>query len=183
MTSLPSAVQSVLDLFKGPLSNVRFADIDAAGLANLATEVEASAAEVEEQEEKLAELRQGLAQRQEALLVLAQRALAYARVYAENDEPLLEELSRISLPRAAKPSLQRAAKPRKAAATKAGRAGDAPQGSRSEAAAGEAQAEDGGAAAELGEDGAAEPLEAKEEAAPVRGGRKAKGRAAQPSAS
>jgi hypothetical protein len=102
MTSLSPPIQSVLDLFKGPLASVRFADIDAAGLANLAAEVEAAAAEVERQEAKLSELRQGLAQRQEALLVLAQQALAYARVYAENDESLLEELNLISLPRAAK---------------------------------------------------------------------------------
>jgi hypothetical protein len=186
MTSLPSPVQSVLDLFQGPLSNVRFADIDAAGLANLATEVEAAAAEVQQQEEKLAELRQGLAQRQEALLVLAQQALAYARVYAENDEPLLEELSRISLPRAAKP--------RKAGAPKAAGARDAREGSRSESAGGNSAGGDSvdsdtpghdtastaghGAAS----DAAAEAGEEAPHAAPVRG-RKPKGRAAQATAS
>jgi hypothetical protein len=110
MTSLSPQIQSVLELFKGPLASVRFADIDATGLANLAAEVEAVGSEAEEQEAKLAELRQDLAQKQEALLVLAQRALAYARVYAENDEPLLEELNRIALPRAAKPRKPSAAK-------------------------------------------------------------------------
>jgi hypothetical protein len=111
MTSLSPPIQSVLELFKGPLSGVRFADIDATGLASLAAEVESAASEVQRQEAQLAELRQALAQRQEALLVLAQQALAYARVYAENDEPLLEELNRISLPRAAKPRKPSAAKP------------------------------------------------------------------------
>lgn len=101
--SASPAIQSVLDLFKGPLADVRFADIDAAGLTRLAAEVEDAAAEVSEHEAKLAEFRQGLAERQEALLVLAQRALAYARVYAENNDELLEELNRISLPRASKP--------------------------------------------------------------------------------
>jgi hypothetical protein len=103
MTSLPPPVQSVLELFQGPLASVRFADIDAAGLAQLAAEVEAASSEVREHENKLGELRPILAQRQEALLVLAQQALAYARVYAENDEALLEAVNRISLPRAAKP--------------------------------------------------------------------------------
>ncbi len=103
MPSLPAPVSSVLELFKGPLSNVRFADIDAAGLATLAAEAEAAAGEVERHEARLAELRHELAQRQEALLASAQRALAYARVYAENDEQLSEELNRIALPRAAKP--------------------------------------------------------------------------------
>lgn len=101
--SLSPPIQSVLELFKGPLANVRFADIDAAGLAKLAAEVESAGSEVDQQEHKLAELRQALAQRQEALLTLAQRALAYARVYAEEDELLLEELNRIVLPRPAKP--------------------------------------------------------------------------------
>lgn len=103
MTSISPPILSILELFKGPLAAVRFADIDADGLAALAREVEAAANEVEQQEAQLTELRQALAQRQEALLGLAQRALAYARVYAEDDEPLLEELNRISLPRAAKP--------------------------------------------------------------------------------
>lgn len=103
MTSLPAPVQSVLELFQGPLASVRFAGIDAAGLAGLAAEVEAAASQVREHESQLAELRQVLALRQEALLVLAQQALAYARVYAENDEALLEAVNGISLPRAAKP--------------------------------------------------------------------------------
>jgi hypothetical protein len=103
MASLSSPVQSVLELFQGPLASVRFADIDAGGLAKLAAEVEASTGEVREQENKLTELRQNLAQRQEALLALAQQALAYARVYAENDEELLDAVNRIALPRAAKP--------------------------------------------------------------------------------
>jgi hypothetical protein len=127
MTSILPPIQSVLELFKGPLSSVRFADVDAAGLANLAAEVEAAASELQQHEEKLVELRQSVAQRQEALLVLAQRALAYARVYAETDEPLLQELNRISLPRAAKP--------RKAGAIKSSGAGDAARAEGAEGAA------------------------------------------------
>ncbi len=115
----PPAIQSVLELFKGPLASVRFADVDAAGLANLAAEVESAADEVNGHEAKLAQLRQELVGRQEALLLLAQRALAYARVFAENDDALLEELNRIALPRAAK-----ARKP-SASATKTTNADDA----------------------------------------------------------
>src|SRR6187399_869708 len=111
MTAISSPVQSVLDLFQGPLANVRFADIDAAGLSKLAAEVEAAAGEVERHETILAELHQTLLQRQEALVSLAQQALAYARVYADGDEALLEELNRITL--------ARSPKPRKPTATKA----------------------------------------------------------------
>ena len=111
MTLLSPPVQAVLELFQGPLADVRFADVDATGLASVAAEVESAAAAVARQEAQLSELRQSLSERQEALLLLAQRALAYARVYAEHDEALTEQLARISLPRAAKA--------RKASATKA----------------------------------------------------------------
>ena len=110
MTSLSAPVQAVLELFQGPLADVRFADVDAAGLANLAAAVDSAASEVARQEAQLAELRQAWVERQDALLLLAQRAVSYARVYAENDEALTEQLSRIALPRAAKPKKAGAAK-------------------------------------------------------------------------
>jgi hypothetical protein len=174
MTSLSPAIQSVLDLFQGPLSSVRFADIDATGLANAATEVTAAASEVERQEATLAELKQGLAQRQEALLVLAQQALAYARVYAENDEPLLEELNRISLPRAAKP--------RKAGAAKAtGTRDNLPEKGRAETS-NEALSDDGAealSAGSLDEDAESEAASETVDAPPVRNPRKGRGSSAQ----
>jgi hypothetical protein len=111
MPPLSPAIQAVLDLFQGPLAAVRFADIDASTLATAAEEVESAGAAVAAQEAQLAQLQQGLNEQQEALLLLAQRALAYARVYAEHDEALSEQLNRISLPRAPKP--------RKASAPKA----------------------------------------------------------------
>jgi hypothetical protein len=168
MTSIHAPIQSVLDLFNGPLSSVRFADIDASGLTHLAAEVEAAAREVQQHEAKLAELRQGLAQRQEALLALAQQALAYARVYAENDEPLLEELNRISLPRAAKA--------RKPGATKSAGARDARSESSTDT--GPATAAPSAEADEplerVDAEGDADPLEAAE-AKPARAGRKPRG--------
>jgi len=103
MSSTPEAVQAVLELFKGPLADVRFADVDASGLESVAAEVERAAVAVQEQEDQLAALRLALSERQEALLALAHRALAYARVYAESDEELSTRLNAISLPRAAKP--------------------------------------------------------------------------------
>jgi hypothetical protein len=111
MTSLPQPLQAVVALFEGPLSGVRFADVDAAGLSRLAAEFASVAAEVEQHEAKLVELRQGLAQRQEALVALSQRALAYARVYAEDDDELLAKLNDIALPRAAKARKPATAKP------------------------------------------------------------------------
>jgi hypothetical protein len=103
MTSLSPSLQAVVALFRGPLNNIRFGDIDAAGLSSLAAEAEGAAAEVEAQEAKLVSLRQELAQKQEALLGLAQQALAYARIYAEGDDALTAELNDIALPRSGKP--------------------------------------------------------------------------------
>jgi hypothetical protein len=103
MSSLSPSVQAVVQLFEGPLAGVRFADIDGSSLGHLATEVEEAARQVQAQEAQLAELKQVLTLRQDALLTLAQRALSYARVYAEGDEALTAELSRIALPRPNKP--------------------------------------------------------------------------------
>jgi len=103
MSPLPPPVQAIIELFRGPFAELRFADVDAAALTTLARSAEAAAADVAKHEAELADLRQILADRQEALLVLAQRGLAYARVYAEHDEALSEQLARINLPRASKP--------------------------------------------------------------------------------
>jgi len=103
MSPLSPPIQALLELFQGPLAEVRFADVDAAGLLHQASLVDAAAAAVAEQEVSLAQLRQSLVEQQEALAVLAQRALAYARVYAEQDDALTEQLTRIALPRANKP--------------------------------------------------------------------------------
>lgn len=99
MSAISPSVQAVLDLFEGPLQEVRFADVDAPALARLTQEVEASAAELAAQEAALETLRRNLAERQEQLLSVAQRALAYARVYAEADEALSAQLAAIQLPR------------------------------------------------------------------------------------
>lgn len=109
--STPQAVQAVLELFQGPLAELRFGDVDAKRLESLANEVELAAAAVQEQEAQLAELRLTLSERQDALLSLAQRALSYARVYAENDDALSASLNAISLPRAAKPRKAERARP------------------------------------------------------------------------
>ena len=205
--SLPPAVQSVLELFQGPLANVRFADVDAAGLASLAGEVDAAAAEVEAHEATLVELKQSLAQRQEALLALAQQALAYARVYAENnDEQLLDVIGAIALPRATSPRTVKPRKTNKAAPRDAAAepttssdvtssdvtssdvtSSDMASTVSGNAAAGDAVAE-GEAAPDADSDAseAASAIESRDTASddpPARGGRKGRSRAAHASAS
>ena len=102
MSTTHPAVQALLDLFATSLADVRFADVDGPSLARCAAEVEAAA-----QAEVVARLAldaasAALQEKQEALLQRAQRALAYARVYAESDPALAASLEAIGLPRAAR---------------------------------------------------------------------------------
>lgn len=131
MSYISPSVQAVIDLFQGPLADVRFADVDVTALANLARSADAAAADLAEHEARLSDLKQVLAERQEALLLLAQRGLAYARVYAEQDEALSEQLSRINLP---KPSKPRKASLKPASAEPASVEASAPSGSDAPAA-------------------------------------------------
>ena len=99
MEAISAPIQSLLDLFATALGDVRFGDVDAKTLARVAADVESAAAVVAATQATLDEAREALQERQEALLAQAQRALAYARVYAESDAALTERLEAIALPR------------------------------------------------------------------------------------
>jgi hypothetical protein len=99
MSAIPSPVRTVLYLFTSDLADVRFGDVDGQTLARAAADVESSADVVASAASSLETARGALHERQEALLQQAQRALAYARVYAEADEALSARLDAITLPR------------------------------------------------------------------------------------
>lgn len=109
-------VQAVVDLFDTDLSALKFPDVDHAVLREAAERVLAQAETVAAAEQALALAREGLGDAQELLLSKCQRALAYARVYAEEDRELSRKLDAISLPRprtkAAPASPAEAAEPR-----------------------------------------------------------------------
>jgi hypothetical protein len=102
MDSIPLPVQAILDLFAHELADVRFADVDANALEQIAVEVKAAADIVESAELALDAARAALQEKQDSLLQHTQRALAYARVYAESDEAMSARLETIALPRAAR---------------------------------------------------------------------------------
>ena len=108
MTAIPAPVQAVLDLFAGELQGVRFADVDGARLKELAQGAEAAASELAARQAALDTAKEALAEAQEALLQQVQRAVAYARVYAENDPALAERIGAIALPRPGKPTRTKA---------------------------------------------------------------------------
>jgi hypothetical protein len=101
---IPVPIQTLLDLFTTCLADVRFADVDGQTLGRYAADVEAAAEGVAAAQLALDATRETLQETQDALLQQAQRALAYARVYAESDEGLSGRLEAVSLPRATRRS-------------------------------------------------------------------------------
>lgn len=99
MSTIPSPIQNVLDLFATDLAEVRFGDLDSTKLASLASEVATAADAVASAQAILDDARSKLQEHQDALLQQAQRALAYARVYAEPDAALSARIDAIALPR------------------------------------------------------------------------------------
>src|SRR5689334_6443195 len=93
------SLQAVLSLFELELAEVKFPGLDASVLQKTAAEVKDRAAVVATAREALEVARQGLLESQEALMLRSQRALAYARVFAEDDAALLEKLEMLSLPK------------------------------------------------------------------------------------
>jgi hypothetical protein len=102
MEAISPAIQSLLDLFGTALEDVRFGDVDAGTLARVATDVQSAAAVVASAQTALDQARDVLHERQEALLAQAQRAVAYARVYAESDAALTARLDAIALPKSSR---------------------------------------------------------------------------------
>ena len=100
MDALPEGLPELLDLFAHSLADVRFGDLDAKVLATAASDVTDAASAMAAAERALETARAALAAAQEVLLLQANRALAYARVFAEPDEELLARVNAITLPRA-----------------------------------------------------------------------------------
>lgn len=95
---------AVLELFaEGPLAKVSFPGIDAAVLEDAAEATRRAELVVEAAERSLEEARRELHERASALGKLARRAVAYARVLAEDDADLAERLDAIA-PRGGEPA-------------------------------------------------------------------------------
>ena len=93
------ALQDLLKLFGQDLATVKFPDLDRSVLQEAAERVKEKAEVVARAQAALEAARQSLYESQEALLQKGQRALAYARIFAEDDAELSAKLDGISLPR------------------------------------------------------------------------------------
>lgn len=99
ISAIPAPIRTLLDLFTSSLADVRFADVDGQTLGRCAAEVESAAEAVASAQAALDAARETLQLKQDVLLQRAQSALAYARVYAENDDALSRQLDGVCLPR------------------------------------------------------------------------------------
>jgi hypothetical protein len=90
-------VAALIDLFGVHAATLCFPEVDHAILEGLAAELRQAAAEVERQERALQQARQALDERRDALRARAERGLAYARIFAEDDDALREQLEGIDL--------------------------------------------------------------------------------------
>lgn len=102
MDAIAPPIQALLDLFTAELRDVRFGDMDATTLASHAAGVDEAARELASAQALVEEARSRLTDRQETLLHHANRALAYARVYADTNTALVARLDSIALPRTAR---------------------------------------------------------------------------------
>jgi hypothetical protein len=92
---VPAPIQSLLAIFEEHLKDVHFPGVDFDALQEAAGEVRGKSAEVARLEAELAAARGTLSTAQETLLHKAQRALSYAKVFAEEDETVIRKLEEI----------------------------------------------------------------------------------------
>jgi predicted nucleic acid-binding Zn-ribbon protein len=90
--------REVLELYASELADVRFPDLDLESLHALAAEVDEAQHAVDDLEAQLLEARQRVSERNAALRTRAERALSYARIYAEGNAELSARIDRISKP-------------------------------------------------------------------------------------
>jgi chromosome condensin MukBEF ATPase and DNA-binding subunit MukB len=89
--------RSVIELYTEELADVRFPDLDLATLELARDELTSAQQELERIEAELDRVRAALDAKVQALDATAERALAYARIYAERDPELsarIEEMRR-----------------------------------------------------------------------------------------
>jgi hypothetical protein len=93
---IPSSVQDFLNVFKKDLASVVFPDVSLDGLESLAQKVRSEAKELQEALKRAEAARVSLEAGRNELLARATRGLAYAKVFAEGNDELLEKLSGIN---------------------------------------------------------------------------------------
>lgn len=100
LDTTPMLAKQVIDLYSDELADVRFPDLALEDLLELQAELHGAQLEVERVEAELADTRAALEQRMQALSAKAERALSYARVFAQGNPDLGPRLAEIGRKRA-----------------------------------------------------------------------------------
>ena len=95
-------VRELLTLFKEQFSAISFPDVSYAILEESARKVSLSAAKLEEVRMQIEAAEEALSSGTEELQLKCSKALAYAKVYAEGNDELMERLAAIQLGKAGK---------------------------------------------------------------------------------
>lgn len=95
-TIVPAPVRALIEVFDEHLADLNFPDLDRGSLHAHAEEVGQALAEVEAARARLESARAALEDAQSALLHHARKGLAYARIYAEDDDALQGPLAAIA---------------------------------------------------------------------------------------
>lgn len=98
-----SQIQAVLDLFEGELAALKFPDVDSEVLNEAAEAVKKHAEALARAEQVVQGARASLQECQDQLVHKCQRAIAYARIYAEDNSELLRRIDGISVPKNGRP--------------------------------------------------------------------------------
>lgn len=94
--SLPVLVREILSVFEHDLTDVSFGDIDAGRLLSLADRVRVAGEEVESVRAQLDRAREAHDATLADLVALSEKALAYARIYAESEPELAPRLEALA---------------------------------------------------------------------------------------
>lgn len=94
------SVQDLVTIFKNDLASVTFPDVSLETLESLATKVRSASKELGAALKQADAAREALEAGQSELQAKAVRGLAYAKVFAEGNDALLEKLSEITLGKA-----------------------------------------------------------------------------------
>lgn len=110
---IPESVRAIVNLYGETLADVRFPDIDRDRLHAAVAEVEQRSADLQHALATVQAARAELEASQAELHDLARRAHAYARVFAEGDADLSEQVATIRLDEHVSPPKPKRGRPRK----------------------------------------------------------------------
>jgi len=108
---IPAPVQEFYELYKQNFSSVSFPDINLEILDKLISDVQEKLNALEEARALLETTQQDLENSQNELFQKSMRALAYAKIYAEDQEELFKQLSNINLAKNSRSSRKSSSEP------------------------------------------------------------------------